>query len=376
MKTALRAIILILISVSVYGQNENPYSVFGYEAPIMPDKTQTVAKLLLINRDSTSSVWMLAVDPSERTITVFDRNKVALQYDTLTNYTMMRWLSPDPYGQFSSPYLAMGNSPHMRVDPDGGWSPIMAGVGFAVGAGVGYEITGDWEWALIGGLAGGLVGGASFNQDHLGATKFNGGFREHGGLRITFNSKLYSGIGNFFSNPSVISGGKSSYFNLLILHDPWKPTDQLYGKWDGHVFFDIDGTDYSFRPTEYRNGKKLDGSGIFGGADYLWHSDGWVGSEPDYADFARKAESHRGYSHTELRVKTTAAKKTALLNNINKAKLDPPDYRFIATRCASFAMRMMRQSNIVPGASRLHQFTPRMLENYMIKRPGVTKISP
>ena len=32
-----------------------------------------------------------------------------------------RWLSPDPYGQFASPYLAMGNAPHMGTDPDGGW---------------------------------------------------------------------------------------------------------------------------------------------------------------------------------------------------------------------------------------------------------------
>lgn len=31
-----------------------------------------------------------------------------------------RWLSPDPYGQFASPYLAMGNMPHMGTDPDGG----------------------------------------------------------------------------------------------------------------------------------------------------------------------------------------------------------------------------------------------------------------
>lgn len=31
-----------------------------------------------------------------------------------------RWLSPDPYGQFYSPYLGMGNTPHMSVDPDGG----------------------------------------------------------------------------------------------------------------------------------------------------------------------------------------------------------------------------------------------------------------
>jgi len=31
-----------------------------------------------------------------------------------------RWLSPDPKGQFSSPYVGMGNSPVGGVDPDGG----------------------------------------------------------------------------------------------------------------------------------------------------------------------------------------------------------------------------------------------------------------
>src|SRR5690606_26176409 len=31
-----------------------------------------------------------------------------------------RWLSVDPYGQFWSPYVGMGNIPHMGTDPDGG----------------------------------------------------------------------------------------------------------------------------------------------------------------------------------------------------------------------------------------------------------------
>ena len=31
-----------------------------------------------------------------------------------------RWISPDPYGEFHSPYLAMGNNPVSVTDPDGG----------------------------------------------------------------------------------------------------------------------------------------------------------------------------------------------------------------------------------------------------------------
>ena len=31
-----------------------------------------------------------------------------------------RWVSTDPYGQFASPYLGMGNAPNMFIDPDGG----------------------------------------------------------------------------------------------------------------------------------------------------------------------------------------------------------------------------------------------------------------
>ena len=52
------------------------------------------------------------------------------EYDSLTktnNFQLRlydprfgRWLSPDPYGQFVSPYLAMGNDPVSGTDPDGG----------------------------------------------------------------------------------------------------------------------------------------------------------------------------------------------------------------------------------------------------------------
>jgi RHS repeat-associated protein len=34
-----------------------------------------------------------------------------------------RWLNPDPYGQFYSPYIGMGNNPVIGIDPDGGYCP-------------------------------------------------------------------------------------------------------------------------------------------------------------------------------------------------------------------------------------------------------------
>ena len=38
------------------------------------------------------------------------------------NHDLGRWSAPDPYAQFASPYLAMGNNPVTFVDPDGGYS--------------------------------------------------------------------------------------------------------------------------------------------------------------------------------------------------------------------------------------------------------------
>jgi RHS repeat-associated protein len=52
-----------------------------------------------------------------------------------------RWLSVDPYGQYASPYVGMGNAPNMGVDPDGGlfsFSPVGACIGAVAGGLAGY----------------------------------------------------------------------------------------------------------------------------------------------------------------------------------------------------------------------------------------------
>ena len=53
-----------------------------------------------------------------------------------------RWFAPDPYGQYHSPYLGMGNDPVGRFDPDGGadvpcgWSGSSYGSYVAGNAGI------------------------------------------------------------------------------------------------------------------------------------------------------------------------------------------------------------------------------------------------
>ncbi|MFT6637658.1 MAG: RHS repeat-associated protein [Flavobacterium sp.] len=56
-----------------------------------------------------------------------------------------RWLSPDPYGQYYSPYLGMGNNPISLIDADGGWvtGPVLFGLKGAFSAlknALGYKL--------------------------------------------------------------------------------------------------------------------------------------------------------------------------------------------------------------------------------------------
>ena len=58
-----------------------------------------------------------------------------------------RWLSTDPYGQYASPYLGMGNNPVNMIDPDGGYSWFGAA----------------WRWAA-GGFSGIMTGKSSTGE--------------------------------------------------------------------------------------------------------------------------------------------------------------------------------------------------------------------
>ena len=63
-----------------------------------------------------------------------------------------RWLSPDPYRQYDSPYLGMGNNPITGIDPDGGfWQELgnwVSGSGWNSNAALAYQANGGTlgEW--------------------------------------------------------------------------------------------------------------------------------------------------------------------------------------------------------------------------------------
>ncbi len=91
-----------------------------------------------------------------------------------------RWLSPDPYGQFVSPYVGMGNMPNMNTDPDGGSTgPVFAGVSAFKYAGA-IEAIAD-EMAIYSAMRAGIT---IFKPITVTANAFNRQF--HGGRRLDY----------------------------------------------------------------------------------------------------------------------------------------------------------------------------------------------
>lgn len=140
-----------------------------------------------------------------------------------------RWLSADPYGQYASPYVGMGNIPNMGIDPDGGWnlgaSIVGAAAGFGVGSLMGLLIDKEnWlAYGLSGGVGGALSGGLAGNIDcgncnfasrtwaemRVAVTGESGGF--YYGKRGT-NSRTYVNYG-----PGAFS---NVYYTRILLEVP------------------------------------------------------------------------------------------------------------------------------------------------------------
>ena len=125
MRKATFLLLATLLSFVSYAQN--PYEQFGYHAPKMPElekkKVEEVNPhvFVIVNKDTAFDIGRLEIDQRQGCVAVYSRDNVLIAFDTLDGYSSLRWLSPDPMGQHSSPYLAMSNNPVSNVDPTGGW---------------------------------------------------------------------------------------------------------------------------------------------------------------------------------------------------------------------------------------------------------------
>jgi RHS repeat-associated protein len=123
----------------------------------------------------------------------------ARQYDA----SLGRWFSTDPKGQFGSPYLAMGNSPAMGVDPDGQWvnfaiGAVVGGIGgYSTGKALGksgwdlfkFTIAGAGIGAATAGIGTAITAGTSAALGTVGSTLVGGT------VAGAFNGAAMSGLG-------------------------------------------------------------------------------------------------------------------------------------------------------------------------------------
>jgi len=147
------------------------------------------------------------------------------EYDTLTgthdfllrNYDAVlgRWLQTDPYQQYDSPYLGMGNYPHMGTDEDGGFFNQIAGVllgGYIAGASSSGSLNPgdwnnqDWRWAIGGGVAG-FFAAQAFVAGKYGAD-FGKGGGTFGKRTTSFWDQTRGNIGALFSDGGTVNGSK------------------------------------------------------------------------------------------------------------------------------------------------------------------------
>jgi len=78
--------------------------------------TEPVGAWAMPNRQTTDGDYRYAYQGQEKDK---ETNKEAFEL-RLWDARIGRWLTTDPYGEFASPYLGMGNNPISLIDPDGG----------------------------------------------------------------------------------------------------------------------------------------------------------------------------------------------------------------------------------------------------------------
>ena len=122
-----KAIIFMALSfgfAKTYAQNDNPYSVFGYQGKVLKTEEEISGKqyLFLNTNDTTQQLKTIAFNTKTRLIEYIDHNDKIYKTDSLLPTFVLRFLSTDPHAKNYpglSPYNFVGNMPIRAVDPDG-----------------------------------------------------------------------------------------------------------------------------------------------------------------------------------------------------------------------------------------------------------------
>ena len=105
------------LSTSSYRADYYPFEGSALrKCPVDIFSTEPVGAEGMPNRQTTDGDYRYAYQGQEKDK---ETNKEAFEL-RLWDSRIGRWLTTDPYGEFASPYLGMGNNPISLIDPDGG----------------------------------------------------------------------------------------------------------------------------------------------------------------------------------------------------------------------------------------------------------------
>jgi hypothetical protein len=121
--------VIILVALcfgfaKTHAQNDNPYSVFGYQGKVLktPEEESGKQYLYINTNDTTQKLKTIAFNTKSQLIEYIDHNDKVYKTDSLLPTFVLRFLSTDPHSKdypSLTPYSFVNNMPIRAIDPDG-----------------------------------------------------------------------------------------------------------------------------------------------------------------------------------------------------------------------------------------------------------------